>query len=184
MLNDGKAFLRIEYAMVVNTKNPEDCYIVFIVPRNDGIILLGTFIEKDKEACELKVDSPAMVEMRQNCERFIPQLKNAQLDPEYPMAQGIRPLRKGDVRVQRESRDMDGDQAVSFMRTVTGSVAGLWHLAVLLKRFHSFEACNSNSRLLLRRWICARISSHICHRQLWGTIGMYVVLLFFQMYSE
>ena len=42
--------------------------------------------------------------MRKRCEEFYPPLKNARLDPTYPLAQGLRPFRKRNVRVERELR--------------------------------------------------------------------------------
>lgn len=127
VVNDGSQFAKIEHAMVVNTPDPEDYNIVFIVPRNDNTLILGTFIEMDEEAYELKLDSPAMIEMREKCERFVPQLKNARLDPEYDMAQGLRPLRKGDVRVQRESR-VKNDQPSQVIHAYGHGIGG-WSLA-------------------------------------------------------
>ena len=127
VVNDGSQFPKIEHAMIVNTQDPEDYNIVFVVPRNDSTLILGTFIEMDNEAYDLKIDSPAMVEMREKCERFVPQLKKARLDPEYPMAQGLRPLRKGDVRVQKESRTKNGRR--SQVVHAYGHGIGGWTLA-------------------------------------------------------
>ena len=120
LVNDGKDFEQITHAMVVNKEKKadfhklkkkkinedekEDCNVVFIVPRNDNILVLGTFLELDEWAVDLKIDSPAMKTMREKCEKFLPTLRNARLDPDYPMAQGLRPLREGDVRVEREPR--------------------------------------------------------------------------------
>jgi len=42
--------------------------------------------------------------MRRRCEAFISELNNARLDPEYPLAQGLRPFRGTNVRVEREIR--------------------------------------------------------------------------------
>ncbi len=42
--------------------------------------------------------------MRTRCENFLPGLKNARVDPEYPLAQGLRPARERNVRVERELR--------------------------------------------------------------------------------
>ena len=42
--------------------------------------------------------------MRFRCNRFIPGLDNAELDPHSPIVQGLRPLRTGNVRVERELR--------------------------------------------------------------------------------
>ncbi|MCJ1447685.1 MAG: hypothetical protein MMC23_008196 [Stictis urceolatum] len=125
VLNDGKVFPKIEHAMVVNTKDPEDYNIVFVVPRNEKILILGTFIEEGETEFSLKVDSPAMVEMKEKCERFLPQLKGAELDPEYPMAQGIRPLRKGDVKVGKEDRK-EGSRIVHAYGHGIGGWSSAW----------------------------------------------------------
>ena len=103
VVNDGKDFERITHAMVVN-KDEGDCDIVFIVPRNEEILVLGTFLQLDEWTTDLTVDSPIMQIMREKCEKFMPALKNARLDPDYPIAQGLRPFREGDARDEREHR--------------------------------------------------------------------------------
>ena len=127
VVNDGTDFPRITNAMVVNTEDPEDYNVVFIVPRNDRILILGTFIERDKWTTDLTLDSPVMRTMREQCERFVPALKNARLDPEYPIAQGLRPLRKGDVRVEIEPRKRDSRE--SHIVHAYGHGIGGWTLA-------------------------------------------------------
>ena len=123
LVNDGQDFERITHTMVVNKPEKsdcnkllkkkkkeegkagqEDCDIVFIVPRNDEILVLGTFLELDEWTTDLTVNSPVMQIMREKCEKFMPALKNARLDPDYPIAQGLRPFREGDARVEREHR--------------------------------------------------------------------------------
>ena len=42
--------------------------------------------------------------MRERCNRFVPGLENAELDPEAGFVQGLRPLRGRNVRVERELR--------------------------------------------------------------------------------
>ena len=121
LVNDGKVFEKVTFATVVNKaektdfsklkkkqkkegKDKEDCDIVFIVPRNDDILILGTFLELDEWTTDLTVESPIMRMMREKCEKFMPALRNARLDPEYPIAQGLRPLRKvmRELNVNRE----------------------------------------------------------------------------------
>ncbi|ETS78835.1 hypothetical protein PFICI_08688 [Pestalotiopsis fici W106-1] len=104
VVNDGKTFPKIEHALVVNNKDHMDYNIVFVVPRNENTLILGTFTEEGETENSLTENSPAMVEMRAKCERILPQLKDAKLEPEYPIAQGIRPMRRDDVRIEKESR--------------------------------------------------------------------------------
>lgn len=42
--------------------------------------------------------------MRARCNRFVPALENAELDPHSPIVQGLRPVRGENVRVERELR--------------------------------------------------------------------------------
>lgn len=42
--------------------------------------------------------------MRSRCEAFLPDLKRARLDSDYPLAQGLRPFRGKNIRVERELR--------------------------------------------------------------------------------
>ena len=42
--------------------------------------------------------------MRARCNRFVPGLENAELDPHSPIVQGLRPVRGENVRVERELR--------------------------------------------------------------------------------
>ena len=43
--------------------------------------------------------------MKARCEKLLPGLKNARIDSEYPIAQGLRPFR-GNIRVERELRTL------------------------------------------------------------------------------
>ena len=51
-------------------------------------------------------------------EAFLPQLKKARLDPNYPISQGVRPFRKGNVRVERELRPVVGESIVKHSRII------------------------------------------------------------------
>ena len=65
--------------------------------------------------------------MREKYEKFMPALRNARLDPEYPIAQGLRPLREGDGRVEREPR-MKGTVASRIVHSYGHGIGG-WTLA-------------------------------------------------------
>ena len=102
VINDGKDFPKINNALVIAADGVNE--IVFIVPRNDNILLLGGCTQPHEWNLDLTLDSPIIKRMRARCEAFLPCLKNARLDPEYPLAQGLRPFRKRNVRVERELR--------------------------------------------------------------------------------
>jgi glycine/D-amino acid oxidase-like deaminating enzyme len=105
VVNDGKDFPKITRCMtisidVTNTANG----IVYIVPRNDNTLLLGGIAQRHEWRLDLTPDSSIIKEMRRRCEEFLPMLKNARLDPDYPISQGLRPFRQRNVRVERELR--------------------------------------------------------------------------------
>lgn len=105
VINDGTDFPKITSALTIPADAIHDSNeIVFIVPRNDNILLLGGIAQCHEYNLDLTLDSPVIKRMRARCEAFVPSLKNARLDPDYPIAQGLRPFRKQNVRVERELR--------------------------------------------------------------------------------
>ena len=105
VINDGSDFPKLDHALTITADAIHDSNeIVFIVPRNDRILLIGGIAEPNKDTLSLTIDSPIIKRMRARCETFFPGFKNARLDSEYPLAQGLRPFRQRNVRVERELR--------------------------------------------------------------------------------
>ena len=104
IINDGSDFPKVDTSLAITADAALDNEIVFIVPRNDNILLLGRIAQPHEWKLDLKLDSPEIQRMRTRCENFLPGLKNARVDPEYPLAQGLRPARERNVRVERELR--------------------------------------------------------------------------------
>ncbi|KAJ8129693.1 hypothetical protein O1611_g3936 [Lasiodiplodia mahajangana] len=105
VINDGTAFPKVNAALTItadaaHTSNE----IVFLVPRNDNILLIGGITEPHKWNLDLTLETPIIRRMRERCESFLPGLKDARLDADYPLAQGLRPFRGSNVRVERELR--------------------------------------------------------------------------------
>lgn len=104
-INDGVDFPKVEAALTISADAAHSKQeIVFLVPRNDNILLIGGITEPHKGKLDLTLDTPIIKRMRKRCEAFLPALANARLDPEYPLAQGLRPFRGQNVRVERELR--------------------------------------------------------------------------------
>ncbi|OQD60219.1 hypothetical protein PENPOL_c026G07342 [Penicillium polonicum] len=109
LINDGTHFPKVNNAMLVSseTKFDGDFHdMAFIVPRNDNTLLLGSILHQDTWELNLTSDCPEILEMRGRCEDLFPALKNAKVDPVFPLAQGRRPMRRSHVRVEREERRM------------------------------------------------------------------------------
>ncbi|KAK8862027.1 nucleotide-binding domain-containing protein [Apiospora arundinis] len=106
VINDGSDFPKVEAALTITADAVHDSNeIIFLVPRNDNILLIGGIAEPHKWDLDLTLDSPIIQRMRRRCEAFLPCLKNAKVDPDYPLAQGLRPFRGNNVRVERELRN-------------------------------------------------------------------------------
>ena len=104
-INDGTDFPKVDHALTITADAVHSSEeIVFIVPRNDTILLIGGIAEPHQSELSLTIDSPIIKRMRARCEAFLPGLKKARLDPDYPITQGLRPFRKQNVRVERELR--------------------------------------------------------------------------------
>ncbi|KAI0418744.1 nucleotide-binding domain-containing protein [Xylaria grammica] len=105
VINDGTAFPKVNAALTITADAAHSSNeIVFLVPRNDNILLIGGITEPHKWELDLTLDSPIIRRMRERCEKFLPGLKDARLDADYPLAQGLRPFRGSNVRVERELR--------------------------------------------------------------------------------
>lgn len=105
VINDGSDFPKVEAALTITADAVHDSNeIVFLVPRNDNILLIGGIAEPHKRDLNLTLESPIIKRMRKRCEAFLPSLKAARVDPDYPLAQGLRPFRGSNVRVERELR--------------------------------------------------------------------------------
>ena len=124
VVNDGTRFPIVKEALVVAhdyEKRDDDGGIVFIVPRNDQTLILGGksstyrlhparrshseytgIAQPNEDQLDLTLDSPEIRRMRERCNRFVPGLENAELDPHSPLVQGLRPVRGENVRVERE----------------------------------------------------------------------------------
>jgi D-amino-acid oxidase len=104
-INESIAVPELQHALTVSADADPEGEIIFIVPRNDKILIVGGFAEPDQWDLDHSVDSDTVHRMQERAVAFLPTLKDAQLDPEYPFAQGLRPARKGNVRLEREKRD-------------------------------------------------------------------------------
>ncbi|RPD58213.1 FAD dependent oxidoreductase [Lentinus tigrinus ALCF2SS1-7] len=129
VINDGSDFPVIDAALSISADVANE--IVFLVPRNDKILIIGGITEPHEDDLDYTLDTPIIKRMRARCEAFLPQLKKARLDPDYPIAQGLRPFRKHNVRVERELRPVAGESIVKYSRIIHsyGHGGAGWSLA-------------------------------------------------------
>ena len=83
--------------------------------------------------------------MRERCNRFVPGLENAELDPDAPLVQGLRPVRGQNVRVERELRKRnDGSWSRivhSYGQGGSGFTLSFGCASDILKLVQEVEAC-------------------------------------------
>ena len=97
--------------------------------REHRLILAIGITEPHKWELDLTLESPIIKRMRARCEAFLPDLKKARVDPDYPLAQGLRPFREENVRVERELRNSDAATGPSRIVHSYGHGGAGWSLS-------------------------------------------------------
>ena len=103
-INDGSRMPKVTEAHCVS--HPEGSTaqdMVFIVPRGENMLLLGGLTEEDEWSLDIGLHNYQPVrDMYRRCLDFMPVLERAELDPDEPVRVGLRPLRNGNVCLERE----------------------------------------------------------------------------------
>ncbi|KAL8684906.1 MAG: hypothetical protein Q9218_008079, partial [Villophora microphyllina] len=97
VINDGSDFPTIDSSLAITADAAQDNEIVFIVPRNDNILLIGGIAQPGEWDLNLALTSPEFKRMWARAEAFLPSLKHGRLDLQYPLAQGLRPARERNI---------------------------------------------------------------------------------------
>lgn len=104
-INDGTRMPKVTEAHCVS--HPEGSTaqdMVFIVPRGENMLLLGGLTEEDEWSLDIGLHNYQPVrDMYRRCLEFMPILARAEIDPDEPVRVGLRPLRNGNVCLERES---------------------------------------------------------------------------------
>ena len=100
--NDGKRFPVLDKAYCVSfDEKTREQDIVFIVPRGKNHVVLGALAEENEYDKEINLSNYQPVkDMYNRCKEFLPQLENSELDTQEPVRVGLRPFRKGNVRLE------------------------------------------------------------------------------------
>lgn len=103
-INDGSRMPKVDEAHCV--PHPEGSTkqdMVFIVPRGENMLLLGGLTEEDEWSLDIGLHNHQPVrDMYRRCLEFMPVLAQADLDPAEPVRVGLRPVRNGNVCLERE----------------------------------------------------------------------------------
>jgi D-amino-acid oxidase len=104
-INDGSRMPKIDEAHCVpHPEGSTEQDMVFIVPRGENVLLLGGLTEEDEWSLDIGLHNHQPVrDMYRRCLDFMPVLAQAQLDPDEPVRVGLRPVRNGNVCLEREA---------------------------------------------------------------------------------
>ncbi|KAF9580640.1 hypothetical protein BGW38_002630 [Lunasporangiospora selenospora] len=77
---------------------------IFIVPRNDDVLYVGSIIQPNNYDMDLTPDSPEVQYMWNRAGDFMPSLHHAKMVPMFPFAQGLRPFSKKNAKVRADEK--------------------------------------------------------------------------------
>jgi D-amino-acid oxidase len=80
-----------------------DPYFIFIVPRGRNLVLVGGMAEANEWNLDITLENyPRYRTMFDRCLEFMPALRHLAIDSEEPGRVGLRPVRNGNMRLERE----------------------------------------------------------------------------------
>jgi D-amino-acid oxidase len=102
--NDGRSMPRVTTAhCVAHDLASSEQDMVFIVPRGRDMLLIGGMTEPHEWRLDIGLDNYGPVgDMLARCRDFLPVLESAEIDADEPVRVGLRPFRKGNVRLDLE----------------------------------------------------------------------------------
>ena len=100
--NLNQAYLVLSQIDPANEKDHVET--VFLVPRSDDILIVGSLVQPNNNQLNLTAESPEIDRMWKRARKFLPSLDDAQPRPEYPLAQGLRPFTSKNVKVRAEKK--------------------------------------------------------------------------------
>lgn len=105
VLNDGSTMPRIAAAHCVALDDKvENQQMIYIIPRGPDHLILGGIAELGEWDTNIGLGNYAPIRgILQRCQDFLPILKSAVIDESAPVSVGLRPYRKKNVRLERES---------------------------------------------------------------------------------
>jgi D-amino-acid oxidase len=103
--NDDVTMPRVNQAhCVAHDGSSEEPGFIFIVPRGDDMLMLGGLAEPDEWGVDIGLHNYEPIRtMYERCLTFMPALRNAEIDAAEPVRVGLRPVRAGNVRLEREA---------------------------------------------------------------------------------
>lgn len=104
--NDGRSMSRITQAHCVShDESRAEQDIIFIVPRGRDMVVLGGLAEPGEWGKDIGFHNyKPITDMYERCIKFLPILKSAEIDAVESVRVGLRPFRKGNVRLDQEPR--------------------------------------------------------------------------------
>jgi len=102
--NDGSKMPRITQAhCVAHDEANSEQDLIFIVPRGRDMLVLGGLTEPGEWGLDIGLHNYEPIrKMYKRCVEFMPVLANAEIDKAEPVRVGLRPVRRQNIRLERE----------------------------------------------------------------------------------
>lgn len=161
-------------------KNPHDGQatdVIFLVPRGDETLIVGSIIQPNNDTLNLTEISPEVERMWQRAQSFLPPLNDIKLIDEYPLAQGLRPFTRRNVKVRAEEMmGKESTTAETDTDTDTETEAGAAKKAVVIHNYgHGGSGwtlavgCARSAAYLLELMLVQHVDAKEANRKLYST---------------
>ena len=127
--NRFEAFLEAYLVPAQMGDDGQPTKVVFLVPRNDETLVVGSIIQPNNDQLNLAESSPDVDTMWDRACSFIPSMYDARNIQWYPLAQGLRPFTKKNVKVRADVLEVEGKDAKPVIHNYGHGGSG-WTLAV------------------------------------------------------
>ena len=130
--NNTNRFEALNQAYLVPAQKGDDeqpTKVVFLVPRNDETLIVGSIIQPNNDQLNLAESSPDVDTMWDRACSFTPSLWDARPIQWYPLAQGLRPFTKKNVKVRADDFEVKGGGVKPMIHNYGHGGSG-WTLAV------------------------------------------------------
>ncbi len=104
VLNDGISMPLLKEAHCVAHEAGNEQDMIFIAPRGKNRVILGGLVEPEEWSTDISLETYQPIrDMFDRCVSFLPSLQHARLDPNEPVRVGLHPVRRENVRLEREA---------------------------------------------------------------------------------
>ena len=87
----------------VDPSSKDHIKTIFLVPRSDEMLIVDSIVQPYNDHLNLTTDAPDVEIMWKRARTFLPSLNDAEIIPEYPLGQGLRPFTATNAKVRADT---------------------------------------------------------------------------------